>query len=854
MAAAPDLSAYWTEDAGDLLRALGSGSGGLSDDEAARRLAVVGPNALAPETAVSSLRVLVDQFRSPLVLILAFAAVVSALAGEVSDSVVVAAIVLLSAGVGFVRERDAKQAIEKLRARLTFTTQVVRGGVPRRVSAKELVPGDVVVLSAGALVPADGVVLEATDLHVNEAILTGETFPTEKLPGRAPAAATLSARAGCVFMGTNVRTGTGRVLVVATGVRTTYGQIAGRLKLRPPETEFDRGVRQFGLFLTSAMLVLVLAVFAINVLFARPVVEALLFAVALAVGLSPELLPAILSVNLAQSARALAKHGVLVRRLAAIENLGSMDVLCTDKTGTVTEGEIAIEGAVDPEGRPDAAVLALAARNARLQTGLVNPIDEALMKVAPDGGSDEKLAEIPYDFVRKRLSVVVRAAAGAELLTKGAVEPVLAACATVAGARGPAPLDEAARAALRARALRWCEDGVRVLAVARRSLPLADAYGRGDEVDLELVGFVLLADPPKAGAARALADLRALGVRVKIISGDNRLVARHVARAVALDGDDVMTGAELDELHDEALWARAERVSVFAEVDPNQKERVILALKKMGHVVGFMGDGVNDAPAMHAADTSLSVDGAVDVARDAADFVLLDKDLDVLRRGILEGRTTFANTLKYLQTTISANLGNMLSMAVASLFLPFLPLLASQILLNNFLSDIPAFGLAGDAVDPELTARPRRWDLRSLRRFMVQFGLLSSVFDFATFAALLLGARAAPPEFRTAWFVESLLTELVIALVVRTRRPFYRSRPGRFLLWSTAGVAAATLAVPYAPLPRALGFVPLPAPLLGAVLAITGAYVVGAELLKRKFFGAELVTKNRLGETGVTVA
>jgi Mg2+-importing ATPase len=501
----------------------------------------------------------------------------------------------------------------------------------------------------------------------------------------------------------------------------------------------------------------------------------------------------------------------------------------------------------DVHGRPDASVLALAARNARLQTGLVNPIDEALLRACPPTvvpGGEEKLAEIPYDFVRKRLSVIVRAQkggedgaeGGAELLTKGAVDPILAVCTRVAGG---AALDAELRARVEAGVRASCQEGLRVLAVARRSLPLRESYTRDDERDLELVGFVLLTDPPKEGVSRTLGDLRALGVGVKIISGDNHLVVLHVARAIGFECPNVLTGGDLDNLNDEALWARAERVDLFAEVDPNQKERIILALKKMGHVVGFMGDGVNDAPAMHAADTSISVESAVDVARDAADFVLLEKDLDVLRRGILAGRITFANTLKYIQTTISANLGNMISMAIASLFLPFLPLLAGQILLNNFLSDVPAFGLAGDAVDPELTTRPRRWDLRSLRRFMIRFGLLSSLFDFATFGVLLLGFRAAAPEFRTAWFLESLLTELVVALVVRTRRRFYRSRPGRLLLWSTIGVAAIAIGIPYVPVARTLGFVPLPATLLGAIVLITLGYAASAEGLKRIFYRME---------------
>jgi Mg2+-importing ATPase len=831
-ASSSGCNAFWAKPAETVAGELRSSLDGLTTAEAAHRLDTHGPNAVGGERPFSPLRLLFDQVKSPLILILAFAVAISFVVGDVTDGVVVLAIVVVSAGIGFWRERDARAAIERLRARLAIETQVIRDGARQRIRATDVVPGDVVVLSAGALVPADAVLCEATDLHVNEAILTGETFPAEKSPGVVPAGAPIAARTNCVFAGTNVRTGTARALVVATGGGTAYGEIAGRLRLRPPETEFDRGVRQFGTLLAGAMTVLVVLVFAVNVLYARPVVEALLFSIALAVGLSPELLPAILSVTLARSARALADRGVLVRRLAAVENLGSMDVLCTDKTGTLTEGVVSIEGAYDADGRPAPDVLAVAVRNARLETGLENPIDEALLRDAPADPRDGKLAEIPYDFIRKRLSVVVRSGDEAQLLTKGAVEPLLAICTRVADGRA---LDPALRGEVQARFRAYSEDGLRVLAVATRTVPRAAHYGREDECDMTFAGFVVFTDPPKAGAARALTDLSALGVGVKIITGDNRLVARHVARAVGLEGP-LVTGAELDELHDEALWTLAERTAIFAEVDPNQKERLILALKKTGHVVGFMGDGVNDAPAMHAADTSVSVEGAVDVARDAADFVLLERDLDVVRRGIVLGRATFANTLKYIETTLSANLGNMISMAAASLFLPFLPLLASQILLNNFLSDLPAFGLAGDSVDPEMVARPRRWDVRAIRRFMIQFGLLSSLFDFATFGVLLLVYRAAPVEFRTAWFIESLLTELAIALVVRTRRVCFRSRPGRFLLWSTIATAGIAFVLPYSPLARPFGFEPLSLTLMAIIVAITLAYVASAEVLKQSFF------------------
>jgi P-type Mg2+ transporter len=564
----------------------------------------------------------------------------------------------------------------------------------------------------------------------------------------------------------------------------------------------------------------------------RPPGETLLFSVALAVGLSPELLPAILNVNLARSAQAMARRCVLVRRLNAIENLGSMNVLCTDKTGTITEGVVQLEGAYDACGRSSQEVLDLGAWNAALETGVASALDEAITNACtPDISQARKLGEIPFDFVRKRLTAVMQAADRPRLVMKGAFHHVLEVCTCTADG---AALGTAARADLQRRYDEWSARGIRVLAVAARWIDVKAEYTRDDERDMAFMGFLTFLDRPKEGVADAIADLAGLGVSIKLITGDSELVARHVATLVGLRSDRVLAGRQLDELHDEALWRVAENTDLFVEVDPNQKERIILSLKKMGHVVGFLGDGVNDAPAMHAADTSLSVEQAVDVAREAADFVLLERGLDVIRSGIEEGRRTFANTLKYVLITTSANLGNMVSMAAASLFLPFLPLTAGQILLNNFLSDVPAVGLADDSVDPELVDRPRRWDIRFIGRFMVVFGLVSAVFDFLTFGVLQIVFVATPELFRTGWFVESLLTELVIALVVRTRRPFFHSRPGKVLLISTMGLIVVTFAIPFLPFAGVFGFVPLPGMLVAAISGITALYVVTTELTKAR--------------------
>ncbi len=830
----PELSSYWSLDSGEVLKRLTTTSSGLSTEEATQRLAQYGPNELQERRQVTRMLVLSNQIRSPLLLILFFAAIASALAGEWPDAGIVLVILSASIGIGYSREYRAQTAAAKLQARVRTRATVMRDGRQMTIPAREVAPGDIILLSAGSLVPADAIILEANDFFVNEAVLTGESFPVEKTPGVIAEDAGVAKRFNCVFLGTNVRSGAARCVVVETGKSTEFGRIAHRLALRPPESEFDRGIRHFGYMMASAMLVMVLLVFAINVIFGRPPMVTLLFSVALAVGLSPELLPAILTVNLARGAETMVQHGVLVRRLNAIENLGSMDVLCTDKTGTLTEGVIQVEGAYDANGEISSNVLQLAACNAALQTGIKNPLDEAILNASiPDLSDITKVGEIPFDFMRKRTAVVIRTIDGTRLITKGAFEQVLEACTQHGDG---SPLASTDREALRKRFQEWGRRGIRVLAVATRVLESKPSYSRDDEHSLAFAGFLTFLDCPKQGARETLAELSALGVSVKLITGDAKLVAQHVASIVGMRSERVLTGKELNRLHGAALWHAADRTDLFVEVDPNQKESIILALKKMRHVVGFLGDGVNDAPAMHAADTSMSVDQAVDVAKEAADFVLLERHLDVLRRGIEEGRKTFANTLKYVLTTTSANLGNMISMAVASLFLPFLPLLASQILLNNFLSDIPALGLAGDNVDRELVDHPRRWDIRFIGWFMVEFGVLSSFFDFAMFGALLGLFAATPMLFRTGWFTESLLTELVIALVVRTRRPFFRSQPGFLLLTLTLAVMAIAFLIPYVPGAALLGFTPLPAALIATIVGITLLYIAATEFTKSRFY------------------
>ncbi|MGQ9555485.1 MAG: magnesium-translocating P-type ATPase [Anaerolineae bacterium] len=828
---------YWSVPPEQLLAALNTTADGLSAAEAGRRLLTYGRNTLKARRRMTALPLFLSQFTSPLILILLFATGVSILVKEWVDAIIILIIILGSGLLSFIQEYSANTATERLRARLTVKATVLRDGVPRPLPTDEVVPGDVVLLSAGSLVPADGIVLEEKDIFLNQAALTGETFPVEKKPGVVPAEASLSERSNSVFMGTNVRSGSARVLIVRTGANTAFGQIAGRLTARTPESEFERGVRHFGYLLTEVTLLLLLIVFAVNVYFDKPVLDSLLFSLALAVGLTPELLPAIISINLSRGSQQMAASGVIVRRLASIENFGSMDVLCTDKAGTLTEGVVRLEGALDARGQPSDEVFFYAYLNAHFQTGLANPMDEAITGQAqPDIGAFRKVDELPYDFVRKRLTVVVAENEQRLLITKGAFEPMLAVCTHVVDSSGAQPLDEARRAALHRRYTEFSGQGLRVLGLALKSVPEQPAYRLADERGLAFVGFLLFFDPPKPDAQETIADLAQLGVQLKVITGDNHLVAQHTAQAIGLPVSSVLTGAKLNELHRDELWRAVQDATIFAEVDPSQKERIILALKQAGHVVGYMGDGINDAPALHAADVGISVDQAVDVAKEAADLVLLEKDLSVLHQGIVQGRTTFANTLKYVFITTSANFGNMFSMAGASLFLPFLPMLPKQVLLTNFLSDFPAIAIAGDNVDREFLQRPHRWNIRFIRDFMVTFGVVSSLFDYLTFAVLMFALPATMAQFRTGWFLESVITELLILLVVRTRRPFFKSKPGKYLWLAALAVAVVTVLLPYLPLNWLLGLTPLPAPLLLALVGITILYVAASEIVKRAFF------------------
>jgi Mg2+-importing ATPase len=715
MGAASEDIPYWSQDPSSLMALPGASPAGLTSVQASTQLGLVGPNSVEDTPRLSALRLLLRQFESPLVLILAFAAVISLVLQQWVDAAIILAIVVGSSLLSFFQEYRASSAVEELKKRLALTARVLRDGVEREVPVRMIVPGDVVLLSAGNLIPADGLVIEAADFLVSEASMTGESFPVEKRPGIVAPDAPITQRTNSVFLGASVRSGTAKVLAVKTGRGTEFGAIAARLKARQPETDFGRCVRQFGYLLLRVMVVMVLFVLTVNLLLHRPVMESLLFAVALAVGLSPELLPAIISVTLSAGARAMSKRGVIVRRLDAIENLGSMDILCTDKTGTLTEGTLILSDVLDTANQPSDEVRQLAFLNAAFETGIENPLDAAIVSAGESAGLTKqgfiKIDEIPYDFMRRMLTIVVAEEgrpAQHLFVTKGAFANVMDICTSIDRGGTEVPLDAAARARLDAVFEAKGAEGFRVLALATCRVVVKADYAREDERDMVFRGFLIFLDPPKADARRTIENLSRLGIRIKVISGDNRHVTAHLAAAVGLDAKSLLTGEDLAKLKDEALWHLAPRTDLFVEIDPQQKERIIRALQRTGHSVGYLGDGINDASALHAADVGISVAEAVDVARESADIILLSRDLDVLRAGVEDGRRTFANTVKYIAITTSANFGNMISMALVTPLLPFLPLAAKQILLNNFLSDVPSIAISSDTVDPERVTRPQR--------------------------------------------------------------------------------------------------------------------------------------------------
>jgi len=774
-------------------------------------------------------------------LILLAASGLAASVGERTDATIIALTVLLGAALDAFQTSRSSAAVERLRCSVSPTATVQRDGRWAEIRRRDLVPGDLIRLSAGDVVPADALLIAGRDLHVQQAALTGESLPAEKEPTSTPprgdtplTPSTTPEDRNAVFLGTSVVSGYGLAIVTATGRRTSFGEIAARLRDAPPPTELERGLRRFGALIAEAVVFLVFFLMLVSIGMHRDPLESLLFAVALAVGIVPEFMPMVTSITLATGAVRMSRKHVIVKHLAAIQNFGGIDVLCSDKTGTLTSGRMTLVSAMDPRGTESTDVSMLGAIAAHLHSGVQTPLDEALRGATEPPKDWEKLDEVPFDFERRRMSVVAKHGGAALMVVMGAPEGVVAACTSIRGPSGVTPLDGAATDSLLSVAKRNGASGLRTLALASRDVDGETPVNSSDERELTFEGWLAFADPPLPDTSAAVAALAKDGVQLKILTGDDDAVARHVCAAAGVDASQLMVGTDLDRVSDAALGPVAERTTVFARISPQQKLRVLLALKARGHVVGYLGDGINDAPALHAADVGISVAGAVDVAKDAADIVLLDRRLDVLHTGIIEGRKAFGNVMKYLLMGTSSNFGNMFSMAVASIIVPFLPMLPTQILLNNFLYDLSQIAIPSDRVDDEYLRKPHRWNIGLLRKFMIRIGLVSSLFDFITFGVLLMLFRSTPPAFRTGWFIESLMTQTLVLFVIRTTGNPFRSRPSPLLAATVCGTVVVGLAIPFMPFAGILGFVPPPPSFVLFIVVVTATYLFAVELTKRR--------------------
>ena len=830
----------WKEPVDRILARLVTTASGLDAAEARSRLEAFGPNDATVVKRSPLWLQFLARFRNPLVIILLVASGLSAVTGDVASFLIVVIIVTISMTIDFVQEVRAQDAVEALRRSVAVQATVRRDGASLSVPIDQLVPGDVVELIAGDLVPADSRLLESRDLFINQALLTGEPYPAEKLVGDAPSGAENPAGASnAVFAGTSAISGTATIVVCRTGGNTALGHLATRLAEKPPATAFAVGIRRFGLLIMRLTILMVLFVLVVNISLHRPVLESLMFALALAVGLTPELLPMIVTVTLARSAMELSKRKVIVKRLSAIHDLGAMNVLCTDKTGTLTEAAIKLTRAIDGWGAESQSVYAYAFVNSRFETGMKSPLDEAILAAHPFDMADwKKIDEVPFDFERRRVSVLVVHGVERRLIVKGAPEDLLRLSRRYEGADGKLlPLDAKTRRSFEATLNELGAQGFRALGIASRVVDTShETAAISDENDLVFSGFAVFLDPPKASAGATIQAMTAAGISVKVLTGDNELVTRHVFAEIGVPVTGVLTGDALTHISDEALIGQLPRINLFCRVNPQQKLRILLALKRLGHIVGFMGDGINDAPALHAADVGISVDGAADVARAAADLILLEHDLSVVRDAVTCGRRTVQNVSKYVLMGSSSNFGNMFSMAGAALFLPFLPMLPIQILLNNLLYDVSEIAIPFDQVDEEAIAEPVKWDVKFIERFMLVFGPVSSVFDFITFYALLHLFGAGEALFQTGWFIESITTQVLVVFAIRTRRPVFRSRPHLFLAAMALGVVTVAISLPMLPVGRWLGFV-APPPLFFSFLAgATLAYLAIVEIAKRIFY------------------
>jgi len=832
-----DLQAFWQYEAQEVMASLQTSATGLSTVEATKRARANADKKKVKNPFVQDLILFISQFKSPLTLLLVAAVILSAILGETSDVYIILFILLATGIMSFIQERHAGKAVEKLRSIIRTKVKVLRDGKETDVFTEDVAQGDILNFSAGDIIAADCLLFEEKDLHVNEATLTGETYPAEKAIGVVPATTGISKRTNVLFEGTSIVSGSGKAIAVLTGKDTIFGNISASLSKPAEETAFERGIRKFGFLLMQITIVLAVIILAVNIYFGRPLIDSLLFGLALAVGMAPELLPAIMTIAMSAGAKRMAQQKVIVKKLSSIQNLGEINLFCSDKTGTLTEGVLKVSSIVGIDGKESVTAKELVFLNASFETGFANPIDEALRAltgVSTNGYT--KTDEIPYDFIRKCLSVSVKKDSEYKIIMKGALTNIVAKCDKVLQPDGTVTPIDNEKEKINTLYIEYSNQGFRTIGVCYKITEKESPLGKADEQQMIFAGFVLLFDPPKEGVVQVIEELRKNGVILKIITGDNKLVATFIADKMGLKNCIIVTGEEIGKMSPEALVQNVQRANVFAEIEPQQKENIIKAFRKAGNTVAYMGDGINDVAAINAADVGISTNNAVDVAKEAADVVLLEKDLAVLNAGILEGRRTFLNTLKYIYTNTSATFGNMFSMAGASLVLPFLPMLPQQILMTNFLTDFPYMAVAADNVDEDELKVPQKWNLKQLKNFMIVFGLHSSVFDYLTFFMLYKLFKADADMFHTGWFIESICTELLILFVVRTHKSLLKSAPGKLMIGFSITALLITMALPFMPFAKELGFVVPPFQLIGIIVGILTLYVITADVIKVMFF------------------
>jgi Mg2+-importing ATPase len=831
-----DIKTFWQYSTDEIFNALNCNAEGLTSQQAAQKLAALHNGQKKQSPFMQDVKLFLSQFTNPLVLLLVAAVILSAFLGETSDVFIILFILLFTGILSYIQERHANEAVEKLLAVIKTKTKVIRDGQPKDISADEVVTGDILTFAAGDVVPADCLLIESKMLHANESKLTGESMPAEKRPGVLPQSTAMAQRSNVLYAGTNIISGQAKAVAVLTGEQTVFGGISAGMQEAPPETAFEVGIKKFGYFLMKVTLIICIIIFIVNIVLGKHLIDSLLFGLALAVGMAPELLPAIMTIAMSHGAKRMAQQKVIVKKLSSIQNLGEVNLFCSDKTGTLTEGILEVHAVIDVSGNENNYAKQLAFLNAHFESSFANPMDQALTKmqnVSADGYA--KLNEIPYDFNRKRLSICVKDNAKELLITKGAVNNVLQICTQVLQANGSVVNMSEANDKINALYKEKSGEGFRMIGVAYKP-SISGTITIADESQMIFAGFVLLSDPPKRGIGEEITSLKNIGVDLVMITGDNKLIAAYTAHEIGLQNVQVLSAEDIQNLTADELAKRVIGVNVFAEIEPHQKENIIKAFKKAGNVVAYMGDGINDVNAINAADAGISINNAVDVAKEAADVVLLEKDLTVLTNGIIEGRKTFLNTIKYLYINTSATFGNMFSMAGASIILPFLPMLPQQILLANFVTDFPYMAIASDNVDNEQLKYPQKWNISQLRNFMIVFGIHSSLFDFITFFTLFKLNEGNEHIFQTGWFLESVFTELLILFVVRTHKMLWKSMPGKGLIVLTLLAFLITIVLPFSPFASALGFVVPPEKLLIAITGIVLSYIVTADVLNLVFF------------------